>query len=404
MKTNFWHLTLAVFFLAGQGVAFGQERGALIDLTQNKAVDSKVTMIKQAGSAPLISSEGAAMAGTGSMGGCSGGCSSGGCDGGCSSGGCGSCSSGCGSCVAPWAHRSGVFGEYLYLNAQDVEVPYAVEINGPNTAGGILTESPIQVGAIQLVDPDYQSNFRAGGVFALCDDASLVVTYTQFESDDNRNYTIVNAQGNVLRNLASHPRSFDTGSDGLTAVANLDIDFQLGDVDYRSVVACGDLWALNVILGGRYAHLEQRFHTRHSEQINEDVDTTIEFDGGGLRIGLDGEKHASCSGLFVYGKAISSFVSGNFRADYVQGSTTDPVIVDTAWEAGRVVTMYDIELGTGWQSRCGTFRVSGGYMVSGWDNIVKTDEWIRSVQTNDYRDLNGSISFDGFVGRAEVRW
>src|SRR5436190_259803 len=57
---------------------------------------------------------------------------------------------GCGTnycCAAPWVHRSGVFGEALFLRARNAEVAYAVPVNGaivppPNP--------PIQVGPVAV--------------------------------------------------------------------------------------------------------------------------------------------------------------------------------------------------------------------------------------------------------------
>ena len=72
-------------------------------------------------------------------------CATGGCDVGCDLGGdcgCGEscgcgigCGSSCGCCTAPvWAHRCGVFGEYLYLRPRNAEIVYAVPFNGPVTS------------------------------------------------------------------------------------------------------------------------------------------------------------------------------------------------------------------------------------------------------------------------------
>jgi hypothetical protein len=32
---------------------------------------------------------------------------------------------------------------------------------------------------------------------------------------------------------------------------------------------------------------------------------------------------------------------------------------------------------------------------------VKTEDWIWAVQNNDFRNLDGTLTFDGLVGRAE---
>jgi hypothetical protein len=132
--------------------------------------------------------------------------------------------------------------------------------------------------------------------------------------------------------------------------------------------------------------------------------TDIDFNGAGLRLGLEGERYSSSNRWFGYGKAAASLVAGEFKADYLQSSSFDPQVANTNWEAGRLVPILDLEAGIGWQSRCGTWRLSGGYLYSAWYNVVKTDDFIQSVQYNDYNGLGDELTFDGFVARVEGRF
>ena len=134
------------------------------------------------------------------------------------------------------------------------------------------------------------------------------------------------------------------------------------------------------------------------------MSTGIEFDGGGLRGGWEGERHARSCGFLCYGRATANFVAGEFKARYWQGSSFDPVIVDTVWKGGRIVTMVDLELGVGWASPCDRYRFTTGYIVNCWLNTVTTSDWIDAVQTNDFGGLGDTLTFDGLVARAEVRF
>jgi hypothetical protein len=74
-----------------------------------------------------------------------------------------------------------------------------------------------------------------------------------------------------------------------------------------------------------------------------------------------------------------------------------------------MLPIVDMELGLGWRSRCGRFRLTGGYNLSRWINTVTTDQWIKSVQENDFVSqpdaLNyDTLSFDGMTFRAEWRF
>ncbi len=121
-------------------------------------------------------------------------------------------------------------------------------------------------------------------------------------------------------------------------------------------------------------------------------------------LGLEGERYSNSRRWLVYGKTAASLVAGEFTADYRQGQSFDPMVVDTTWKADRVVPMLDLELGAGWQSRCGTWRITGGYAFNAWYNTVKTDEWIKSVQSNNFVGLGDGITFDGIVLRCEGRF
>lgn len=311
------------------------------------------------------------------------------------------------ACCPPfWAHRTGVFGEFLLLRPRDAEVAFAVPINGPIVPPPV---NPVQVGPVMLVDPDYSAGFRIGGSWAWDECTSLVATYTFFESHTS-NAIEVDAPV-VLRSLVTHPGTLNANADYLSGAADLNIDFQTVDLDYRSIWWVGDCSVVNWSIGARYANLTQDFDAQFSDAgVLDEVVTAVDFDGGGFRLGLDGERHHRSRGLLLYGRTAISLIAGEFRGSYFQGSEGfDPEIVDTAWKAGRVVPIFDLELGAGWQSPCGRFRATAGYTFSMWFNTLTTDSWIRSVHQNNFVGQADAISydtltFDGFTARAEYRF
>ncbi|NLX97027.1 MAG: hypothetical protein GXY83_12705 [Rhodopirellula sp.] len=309
----------------------------------------------------------------------------------------GTCDTGI-ACVDPcYQPRWTFFGDVLYLRARDVEVPYAVQNDG--------TETVNQVGRVALVDPDYDLGFRIGGSFMLDCDAALAMQYTWWRADTEDSFT-VDQPGAIGRWLVSHPGTLNVDSGDLDATAEYDIEFQLVDVDYRSNFYCNGRTSLTWLAGVSYGHLEETFASQlFGNQNGSFVDTNIKFDGGGIRLGLEAERYARDCGLLVYGRGSARFLAGEFDADYIQGEIPgDPVQINTGWKAGRVVSILDLELGAGWQNCNGTFRVTGGYMVSGWFNTVTTADWISAVHNNNYNDLGDTITFDGFVARAELRY
>jgi hypothetical protein len=314
-------------------------------------------------------------------------------------------------CLPPWAHRTGVFAEYMLLRAREGEVAYAVALNG-DIANNQTAPNAVQISPVQIVDPDYSSNYRVGGSLALSSCTSLVLTYANFQTNTSNTSSVDPADFGdvVLRSLVLHPAAGNANADFLDATANLGIDYETADLDYRSVLWANDLGVMNYLVGARFARLNQDFAASFSGTGTLDsMVTDVEFDGGGIRFGLDGERHHPCNGFMLYGRGIASFVAGEFRTAYQHGTDVDPEIVNTGWEAGRIMTIVDLELGAGWQSRCGRFRVTAGYLVSFWFNAVTTDQWIRAVQDNDFVGQRDGMSydtlmFDGLTTRAEYRF
>jgi hypothetical protein len=309
----------------------------------------------------------------------------------------------CYYCPPVWAHRSGMFAEIMLLRARGVEVAYAVPIDGaivPPPA------PPIQVGPTAVADPDFSAGFRVGFTYAFDDCSSVSLTYTRFQSSST-DITGTTAPL-VLRSLVFHPGTANAGADFLDAFANLDVKFDLVDVDYRGVWVADDLWVVNYLVGARYAGLKQDFMGVYSGTGTTDtLVSNMNFDGAGMRIGLDGMRFARNSGFLVYGKTSASFVAGELRGRYTQSSDVDPIIVDTTWKAGRVLTILEMELGVGWQSCDSRWRVTCGYMMASWNNAIPQNQWINAVQTNNFAGLSNTlnpITFDGFNTRLEYRW
>ncbi len=298
-----------------------------------------------------------------------------------------------------------VFGEYLFLRARSAEVAWAVPIDGATDADP-LVRPPVQAGRVGVADLDNQPGYRLGAGFIINEASSISATYTEWQG--NTHDVLSATAGNVLRPLVTHPSTFNAASDYLDGRANYGMGFKNIDLDYHSLFAyCCD-YQIGYTLGLRYAELQQNFRADFAANGTEFVQTDMNFYGAGLKAGLDGERYSYSRNLFVYGKTFLSLLGGESRAAYLQGSSFDPVIAQTSWKAGRLVTIYDLELGAGWQNDCGNVRLSIGYMYSTWYNVTRTNEWINAVQQNNFVDqsdnFNGFMTFDGLVSRLEIRW
>lgn len=325
----------------------------------------------------------------------------------CGGGGCASCMDkgctpwGCGIAPCGWMHRVAVFGEHLYLRSRNSEVHYATEVD---SATNPLTTPPVQFGRVGVVDQDYSSGFRFGGSFVIDCANAIDMTYTRFETD-REDLTLRHNPNNVVQSNVFHPNTQSASSGGVLSTARHFLRFETADVDYRHLFACCDNYQISYLVGARYANLRQRFFS--TTQINgvQDVDARVNFDGVGLRLGLAGERYfCRHPRLFTYGKGIASLMAGEFRGAYGQGQDFDHSEVDAAWRAGRIVPIFDLEVGIGLRSKCGTWRATAGYLFNAWTNVVRTNDFVQGARFNDFRGLGDAMTFDGLVTRVEARF
>jgi len=331
---------------------------------------------------------------------CDGGCGAGksGCDGkgcdGCGKG-CDDCGKGCG--CGENHHKFTLFGEFLYLNARDADVAYGVEVDSAVAAGA----TPIQVGRIGVVDPDYQPGFRFGANFCLDECSTLSVSYTMWEAGTFDSVTA--GAGNAIQSLVVHPTSLVVNSTGVTATAQYDLSMELVDAEYRQLISHDCYHAVNVVAGVRYAGFEQQLLAQTPINGNRWVSTDIDFHGVGLKLGLEGERTVRNRG-FIYSKLHGSLLAGKHSATFDERDAFDASVVDTEWEAERIVSVIDFEVGVGWTSKCDNWKFNLGYIYSAWHGMVKTDEWITGVQTNNFDNLRDVMTFDGLTAKIEGRF
>lgn len=309
---------------------------------------------------------------------------------------------GCGG----WTQKYFASAEFLYLRPANAEVAYAVPVNSAAAAGGTLVQS----GLTRVTDQDYAPSFRAGFGFLLSPRSAIAVTYTQFDRDTFDSLSLP-GNGSVIRSLVTNPNPITATGDGLDTAATMRTQLELLDIDYRGLLVYNPEWQINYVVGARWGNLEQHFAAGFAPATGfEQVLAESEFDGGGTKLGLESIRFHPTTQFFCYGKGYASFLAGTFRTRYEFDSpsqiNTNPTI--SGFNVGRVVTMLDMEAGVGWQSFTGNLRFSAGYMFSSWFNTVRVNEFINSVQTNNFADpsanFRGVTTFDGLTTKVELLW
>jgi len=304
---------------------------------------------------------------------------------------------GCDCCSNPlWCYRNSVFFDLLYLRPGNIDYVYAVE-----QTGTLPTDSP--TGPVGRVGFDRALGYRFGFNYALSDCSGIQASYTWFQDGTN---DVINATpGTVLVFQPGLPSLPNVGAGSIQAAARYDIRFQQLDVDYRGLLYGTCNSAVNYFAGLRYANLNQRLTAQENIGVPiglSTVRTELNFDGFGIGFGLDGMRRSAYSGLLIYGRASSSFVAGEFKADFRQTSQFGPTaVLGNTLVDYRVLTILQSELGAGWQNQCGNIRITAGYMFAGWFNALTTGSYTPGVQSRQFNNLNETITFDGVVTRFE---
>jgi hypothetical protein len=298
-------------------------------------------------------------------------------------------------CPAFWEHRNSIYGDFLYLTARGANVNFATPVDGI-----LATSRP--VGHIAVGDPDYDSGFRVGGNWALDSCSSLEFVFTRWESNTQHSVTSPTA-GTFVRADLTIPTLASVANDSLFARANYDLGLQLYDLNYKALIWGGDNHFLNYAIGLRYGHLDQDFVATYSINGATTVDSEIDFNGFGPRFGLDGER-LLCNGIFLYGRGFLSVLMGEFDVEYIQANVNNGQQAFTGFNDDRVVPIIEVELGVGWQSECGKYRLSTGYYFTSWFNAMTTQSTITSIQANNFSDIDQTITFDGLTSRFEIRF
>jgi hypothetical protein len=319
---------------------------------------------------------------------------------------CGGCGSGCGCCCpeTPFAHRSGIFGEYLLLRPRDQEVAIAVPSQVPVVVGGLPT--PVPQGRTVILDPDYQPGYRVGAAFAIECDLSAFISYTSFESStsNGRTATADELQNNInIFPLLAHPIPLTpVAATNVATVGTMSSDFDIIDAGARSMLFYSNNFAINAFGGARWAHLEQDVRALYTINGGTVVLGNAEYDGIGGLGGIDFDYRTE-SGFGAYGKSSLALLYGAGRGSYLDIDAAGPNAF-TDGKFDRLAPIWDMEMGVQWVSPQQGLRLALGYLTNVWFNQVTVRDYMVGVTHNQFDDFSDTITFDGVTARAEVRW
>ena len=128
----------------------------------------------------------------------------------------------------------------------------------------------------------------------------------------------------------------------------------------------------------------------------------VNFDGFGMIFGVDGERRSPCTGLMVYGKALTSFLGGDWRAATYNRTSS----MAASWRT----TMRTIESRpfSSWswalagEARAADVVPTLGYMTSAWYDAISTRQYVDAVRNNNYISIDETITFSGLTAGIEA--
>ena len=304
----------------------------------------------------------------------------------------------CVECWEFWEHRDAVWGEFLYLRPRGADVIYATPVDG-------TLSTSVPVGPQAVAAFGYNSGFRIGGAWAIDSCSSFTTNYTWYQASTSDNVSLAGG-GSFLRAETVHPSTVNVAADSLAAQALYDFNLQSIDLNYKSILWGGDCYAVNYLFGLKYVRIEQQFGATYSILGTTTVGTNVDFNGLGPRFGIEGERMLGDCGLLVYSKGFVNFLFGSSSANYLQTNIFSGVQSQTGLRETRVVTVPEFELGTGWQSCNGCFRITAGYYLAAWFNMMTTPEYLSTVRDspNSFERQTKTLTLDGLNVRAEWRF
>lgn len=296
-------------------------------------------------------------------------------------------------CVSPWwAHRTGIFAEFLLLRPGSTDLIYAVEQTDPDAD----IASP--TGPVGIVAIPEQGGFRTGFTLAASDCSSYLVSYARWDgsttSEIEANFPF------VLDSQVVHPSVDTSGAASLAASSYQKISFQSVDLAYRHLWKASNTTALNWLTGLRYGNIEQRSSTDQIVQTATgltNVATDIDFDGFGITGGLDFERYHCRTGLSLYGKSMLSLLAGEWTADYEQVNQFGGGVIANGIEDFRITPVAEAELGLKWSCLENRLSVHGGLLVSAWFDSMTTRSYIGGVRSGQIQDIDETMTFSGLT-------
>jgi hypothetical protein len=292
-----------------------------------------------------------------------------------------------------------VFGEFLYWNVHGVDVPFAQPFDG------IDPRNSVPRGGVAVASPRFTPGVRGGFAVGVTEDSWVVGTVTYVRVGASAGVTALG--GTVLHNYLVFPNTVNAAPDSLTSSTDYHITLVTADADYKCAIVNNEHLLLNWLAGARYGHITQSLINTSRINGTTTIDSRVNLDAAGPRAGLEGEYRIAC-GVYGYGHGVVDLLFGRFNSAISERNAFGGLIGQSGVDENRIVPTLEFELGVGWKTQDGRIRVSAGYYVGCWFNVLTLPSLSQGIQNTNFttngNNFRDSLIFDGFVGRFEFRF
>jgi hypothetical protein len=279
-------------------------------------------------------------------------------------------------------------GEYLLLQPRRRALDFAISS---------ATNDGTPQGSVQSLGFQSNSGIRVGGGVVLPNCGwEFGGYYTYFHSADRNAFGA--PPGGALYATLTHP-GFVSQVD--TAAAGANLDYQIFDLEAVHPYKLSDNTTLRVLVGGRFAWIDQRLSAFYNGQsaFQADVLSPISFYGAGIRAGAEGDWKI-CRRFGVYAHGAGSLLAGDFRTTLLETNNANTTtIVNVTDNYHKIVPVAELGLGVSWQ--CEHVLVRIGYEVVNWFGLVDSPDFVHDF-SNKLSHRTSDLGLDGLS--VKVQW
>ena len=250
---------------------------------------------------------------------------------------------------------SGSF-DYLYLRPRSRGLDFAIPTDGAAQAVG--------AGAVQNVEFDYDTGFRAGLAYIMPSGWEAGFRYTHFETVERATATAPG--GGNLWATRSHP-AFN--EEATSAIASADFEYQVFDLEFGRWIEMNDFTTFRLFGGLRWLNTNQQLLINYDgdDFSNGIVRQNKKDTGFGVRVG--GEGRWSLLGgwsLFAQGAGTLCYSDSDLRLFETNNSGAN-LIVNVTDSFSEPISNIEAAFGASWT--CDAWDIACGYELTNWFNL-----------------------------------